>query len=128
MAFGLFKKKEDDDFSDFGSDKSIGNSPQQPEPDHLGLPLDGDITNTAPQPQSPQSQSQPALGNSLNPSPNIDIPTPMSAHSPESFQELNEFTSHRTQGNASAPPTGDTAHKITALEKDMQVRCKNGCN
>jgi len=112
MAFGLFKKKGDDDFSDFGSDKSMGNASQQP--DHLGLPLDGDITNTAP-------QSPPASGNPLTPSPSVDTPMPMSTHSPESFQELNEFTSHNAQDRASVPPAGDTPHKIAALEKDMQV-------
>lgn len=113
MVFDMFKKKGDDDFSDFGSDKSMGDSPHQP--DHMGLPLDGNITNTSPQPQ-------PYSGNSLTPGPSVDTPIPMSTHSPESFQELNEFTSHHTPDHTfNQQPTSDTTHKIVTLEKDMQV-------
>jgi hypothetical protein len=113
MAFStLFKKKNEDDFSDFGTKET-----PMAQPAHMGLPLDGDMTNLgqqhqdqafdpAPSPYSPQSSP------SFSESP----------HSPEAFSKLNQMT---RETSSPLPSTTDHSNsilsKVTYLEKDMEI-------
>jgi len=120
MAFGLFKKK-DDDLSDFGSEK--GSSDKMTDPPHMGLPLDGDITNTSQVPKSSDPFGQ---------SPSDSASSIESVHSPSSFQDLNDFNSQQHMKEATsfqqpqpshspAPQGALPAGKMISLEKDVQL-------
>lgn len=123
MAFSLFKKKEDD-FSDFTkelSNNTAGNNANtNPEfgehhHDHLGLPIDGDITNTA-----PAQQHHDLLNQGFD-----------SHSSPQAFHDMNEFASQKQtsffsqpvqqQGMQQQSQQQDISARASSLEKDMQI-------
>jgi len=113
MVFGLFKKKGDDDFSDFGA-PSTSSADDMTKETHMGLPLDGDITKTTPSVDAGMDPMQ---------------STPLD--SPGSFKQLDEFTSQRDKvqqpsiqpihSQASTHSDQETKHKLISLQKDMQV-------
>ena len=118
MAFGMFKKKDDDDFSDFSSDK-MGSADDLTQPTHMGLPLDGNMTNTSPPPDAAQGPSE---------SDSFDANA--SIHSPKSFNQLHEL-SQQTQGSPESPGFANKQSmsgrasspemKLVSMEKDIQL-------
>jgi hypothetical protein len=124
MAFGGFFKKKQDDFSDMDfSKKSPGDLP------HLGLPADGDITNT-----SLTGTSSNPYGSSVgsNSSPYGEPQPSYGPSNPESFQKLGnlsmqdaaeQFTQQSSPRQTMMPMGGnsDSTDKLKMLDKDMQV-------
>lgn len=125
MAFNLFKKKEDDDFSDFTTPKhdSLDNS-------HLGLPEDSDITNVASSPSNNLALPELNNGNNDNFDSSIDNST---ASSPSSFNDFNNMKSRKAfmasqqepdraiQQMSHKPTREELMHKVDNIEKDMEI-------
>lgn len=118
MAFKLFKKKEDDDFSDFSSSPRLESSSLD---NNNGLPLNADITNVS--------------GN--NYSNNLGLPAEDETHNtsaPSSFNDFNNMKSQRAfsmsqqqeidnsvQEMSHKPTRTELMTKVNNLEKDMEI-------
>jgi hypothetical protein len=108
MVFDMFKKKtDDDDFSDFLPGKKDST------PDHMGLPLNGDITETGINTNS----SNDAIFNPLSANGNDSFPSKM-VDSPSSFRDLNEMNQNSIKQSSSG---GDLSSRLSNLDKDMQL-------
>lgn len=141
MGFGdLFKKKEEDDFSDFGGGKDnamgsgMGKGPGQHENmDHLGLPDDN--SSDMAQPQAPfgeQMHSEDFLGADGSGKNESGFgagsqetaargPSPMPFDKLHSLSQTSEqFTHHTQKSDHTAPGTG-LSEKVQSLEKDFQL-------
>jgi len=129
MAFNLFKKKEEDNFSDFSAPKdesmAMGDSSaadsvmSQP---NMGLPLDGDMTNTG----LGGSMDQIGQGGSSNES--LGLPpenTMRDASSPTSFNDFNNMNNVRPQEVRPSQSFEHSTQSINSIESTIHKPTRN---
>jgi hypothetical protein len=120
----FFKKKEiDDELSEFSTDKYNDNS-------HLGLPLDGDMTNTGNKDEFGNDPFSSSSQKSHSYNDYSDLNSKSSVTSPGSFQEFNKNTFARQESspvqnqnlNTNTGYNQNTSSpKLDSLGKDMEI-------